>query len=145
MARRMIDGVERVAAVFRNIPRESQEKIAHALNLGGQEIAQRARLLAPVGAYMGGGDLRESVKVRATEIRQRRDDQAVAVYVVAGSTLDTAGYARQQEFGRAPSPDGHPGHAAQPFLFPAYFSVRNRVRSRVKRAVKAAAKAAGNA
>lgn len=145
--RRLVDGVETVALVFRNASRESQEGIAHALNLGGKEIVDRAKILVPVGDYAGAGDLRDSIRVSATPIRvvsrtgrDGGDRQSAAVYVVAGTDRGTAAYARVQEFGRAPSA-GHRGHAAQPFMFPAYFSVRNRVRSRIKRAIKAAVKA----
>jgi len=61
--------------------------------------------------------------------------------VVAGTTPGDAMAAFRSEFGRAPSPDGHPGHRAKSFMFDAYHSVRQRVRGRVKRAIKAAAKA----
>jgi HK97 gp10 family phage protein len=141
-----VEGVDRVAAVFRRISRGAAEKIAQALERGGDEIAARARSIAPVDE----GDLRETI-ARRTNIRttQRQDGSArgVVVYVVAGDTKETAHAAYRQEFGRAAGGTGernanHPGHPAQPFLFPAYWSLRRRVRSRVARAINAAVKEA---
>lgn len=130
-----LDGTETVAKVFRGLSDKAVAKITQALNQGAAEIAARAKIAAPVDE----GDLRRDIDaVRATEIRSVRGGRAVAAYVVAGRGPAGA-YARVQEFGRAPS-DDHPGHRAQPFLFPAYWSVRRRVRARVARAISAAAR-----
>lgn len=142
--RRYMEGTETTARVFRGLSDKMVGQITRALNQGAAEIVARAQIAVPVDD----GDLRDSIEVvQATEIREtrRRDGSAkgVAVYVVAG-TGSTAAYARVQEFGRASSGD-HPGHAAQPFLFPAYWSVRRRVRNRIARAINAAAKEAARA
>lgn len=146
MARRLVEGRERVARVFRQIKDESVDRITHALNKGGEEIAEYARLLAPVGDYRGGGDLQASIAVRATEIRVQRGGRAAVVFVVAGTNEGGLAYAREQEFGRAPGGSGvnatHPGHDPQPFLFPAYWARRKRVVGRIRREVRKAAREA---
>jgi len=136
--RRYVEGLAEVRRVFAAAPAENIERITDALNRGGKEIEAAARQAVPVGD----GDLRDSLRtIEASEIRVRRDDRAAVVYVTAGRNADgTNRYARAQEFGRAAS-DGHPGHAAQPFFFPAYWSVRRRVRSRIKREIRRAARA----
>lgn len=136
MARKkLIDGIENVARVFRALPRESLEEITHALNLGGKEIVDAAEVLVPVDE----GALKGTVKARRPVIRS--DEKAVVVRVVAGDTRETANAAFRQEFGRSPS-GGHPGHPPQEFMWPAYYAKRKRVRSRVKRAINKAAKMA---
>lgn len=141
-----VEGVDKVARVFRALSRKAAERIADALEKGADEIVARAKVLAPVDD----GNLRDTI-ARRTDIRgtTRRDgsDRGVVVYVVAGDTAETAIAAFRQEFGRDPGGNekgnaDHPGHAAQPFLFPAYWSIRRRVRSRVARAISAAAKEA---
>lgn len=135
-----ITGVETVEQVFTQLPRKNAEKIAIALNQGGDEIATRARTLVPVDD----GELKSSIEVRRSDIKVRKDRGSVFVAVVAGTTRGTADYARVVEFGRRPGPDGHPGFAGRDFFFSAYWSVRKRVKDRVKRALRAAAKAVAN-
>lgn len=147
MARQLyVDGVDRVARIFAAAPRENVERIADALNRGAQEIAAQAQRAAPVQAAADGGALRADIAARTTDIRVAGSKRAAVVYVVAGTEPQTMVEARMQEFGRAPGGDGdqaeHPGHAAQPFFFPAYFSIRRRVLSRVRREVRRAARAA---
>lgn len=98
------------------------------------------------------------------------NSMAVEVGVFVESRASPGWYARFVEFGTSPRATGqsyttasgqvrkvaagrraggaigdfHPGTPAQPFLFPAYFSIRNRVRNRIKRALRTAAKAAIN-
>lgn len=133
---RYVTGTDRVMAVFQAMKREAAEEIAHALNLGAMEISARAKVLVPVDE----GDLKDTIGVSRAGFSIRADGKAVVVYVTAGDTKQTANAAYRQEFGRGPGPGENPGHAAQPFMFPGYWSVRNRVRNRVKRAVKKAAK-----
>jgi len=97
--------------------------------------------LVPVQASRDGGDLKKSINVELSEIVPLRGGTAVAVFVFAGDrATGSIDYAKAQEYGRAPGPDGHPGHVAQEFFWPAYHSVRKRVRSRVKREIRRAAK-----
>lgn len=151
MARRILTGAENVRRVFRNMAEESVERITHALNKGGEEVAERARQLAPVDPTTQ-IDLKDQIEVYVGTRANARgnfvqtEPNSAVVYVVAGDTKERRNVAFRMEYGRAPggsgSNAGHPGHPAQEFMFPAYFSVRNRVRSRIKRAVKAAAVAA---
>lgn len=150
MARqRLLTGIEDVQRVFRTLPKENLERITHALNLGAQEIAARARILAPIDPNTS-IDLKDQIEVRiATRTNFRRGGSfgpnSVAAYVVAGDTPERRQVAFRQEFGRDPGGAGvnrgHPGHRAQPFMFPAFHSVRRRVIGRVRRAVSAAARA----
>lgn len=153
MARkRLVTGIEHVRRVFRRAPEEMQVRIIDALNQGAEEIADRARMLAPVDPSTP-IDLKDTIDVvvatrtNARGGREVSEPNSVAAYVVAGGTPERRQAALRMEFGRAPGGSGprnasHPGHPAQPFMYPAYFSIRNRVRSRIKRAVRAAARAA---
>lgn len=132
-----ITGIEKVERAFRNLPRSSTAKIADALNRGAEEVAKRAEQIAPEDE----GDLKDTIKPRSSGIRQNQRGNPV-VYVVAGTSADTANAAFRQEFGRASGPGDHRGHPAQPFLFPAYWSLRKRIRGRIARAIKAATKEA---
>lgn len=138
---RNIDGVEKVEAIFSQVSRKSAERLAIALNKGGDEIAERAEDLAPVGSYRGAGDLQRSIEVVRAQLATRADGRAVVVRVNAGTTRQTAQAAFRQEFGRRPGPGRHPGHAIQDFFWPAYWSLRARVRARVKRELRAMARA----
>ena len=138
--KKYVEGVETVAQAFQQIPLLNQQKIAVALNKSGAEIAARMKQLAPVGKYRGGGDLRESIHAQEIKIGKR----GLIKVITAGDTRQTANAAFRQEFGRKASADGHPGHVAQEFAFPAYWSIRKRVIGRIRRAIKAAAKAVVN-
>lgn len=135
--KKMLHGLEHAQRVFRRAPRVHQEKIAHALNVGAREIKDRAEILVPEDT----GDLKQDIKVEARGLQVRRGGRALVARVIAGTSAGNAMAAFRSEFGRAPSPDGHPGHAPQSFFFTAYHSVRKRVRGRVKRSINAAAKA----
>lgn len=136
LRRRSLAGISTVRKVFPNIAEESIRRITNALNQGGEEIAAAANLLVPVDE----GDLKETIEVRAAGIKLRRDRRSAVVRIVAGTSKETANAAFRQEFGRSPGPGVHPGHAAQPFLFPAYFAKRRRVRGRIKREIRRAAR-----
>ena len=147
MARRQIlTGVEDVRRVFRRLPEENVRKITHALNQSAEEVAARARQLAPHDPNTP-IDLADQIEVRiSTKLNRRRglkttEPNSVAAYVVAGDTPARRGVAWRMEFGRRPGPKGHPGFGPRPFMFPAYYSLRKRIIGRVRRAVKAAAKA----
>lgn len=121
MARkRYLDGLEDAQRAFRAAPREFQEKITDAVNRSAEEIAGRARVLVTVDQ----GDLKESIEVKRASASKR----GIAAYVLVGNFV-----AGMIEFGTVKM-------AAQPFLFPAYQSIRKRVDGRIRRAVKAAAK-----
>lgn len=138
-----VTGAAAIAQVFRRMSADSRRRVEAALTLSGDEVVARARALAPVGDD-DSDRLRDAIMRTEPRLTRRREaDAGVAVYVMAGTTAETAEYARAQEFGRAPS-DDHPGHAAQPFLFPAYLTVRRRVRGRIARALAQAARRAAS-
>lgn len=136
MRKRYIEGADRVSRIFKQLPREASEEIAHALNLGAREIADAAEVLVPVDT----SELKQDIQIETTGIRARNDGRAAVARVVVGTKAGTAQKAFRQEFGRAKS-DGHPGHDPQSFFFTAYHAKRKRVRSRVARAINKAAKA----
>ncbi|MEO1602256.1 MAG: HK97 gp10 family phage protein [Pseudomonadota bacterium] len=144
---RNLRGLEHARRVFRDVPPKFQEKIVAALNKGAEEIADRARLLAPHDPTTP-IDLRDQIKTliglrrnaRSPRVLNTASPNSIAAYVIAGDTKERFYAAVKQEFGRPAGPGNHPGHPAQPFMFPAYFSIRNRVRNRVRRAMRAAAK-----
>lgn len=140
--RRHLDGLDDALRIFDRASRDGVERVVDAVNRGAIEIRDRAREAAPVGDYSGAGGLRRSVDVEATTARARRDGGGIVATVFAGGTPDTASAARAQEFGRAPGPGDHPGHAAQPFFFSAYHALRRRVVSRIRRALSRAAREA---
>ena len=119
------------------MPRDAFVKVHKAVTKGTGEIATAARALVPE-EY---GDLRDSIK---TDILNSPGGRGVMGIVRAGyapddpRTHDALG-ARQQEFGRAASP-GHPGHDAQPFMFPAYRLLKRRATNRIGRALREASK-----
>lgn len=137
MARRFknIEGAEQMQRAFRGISAAASENIAAALNKGAAEVAQHARLIAPVDDSTRGGRLRADIRTFPADVSAT--GKTIRSRVSVGHYPGTASYARQQEFGRRPS-GRHPGHAAQPFMFPAYYSLRKRVRNRISRAVRAA-------
>lgn len=123
-------GVERVNRIFDQLPRAAVEEITHAMNTGLEEMKDTAKTLVAKDT----GELAEDIQ---TDIREGREKIVGRVFV--GTDKGTAIKARTQEFSRAPS-DGHPGHEARPFMFPAYWAKRKRVTGRVKRAIAKAAK-----
>lgn len=140
MARRNLTGEDQVARVFRAVSREAAQALTVALNKGVDEIADRARQLAPEGdADMT--HMRETIAVQPARASARKRGGIVAT-VTAGFTDDTEDAAFRSEFGRAASSDGHPGHDAQPFMFPSYWSLRRRARARIARAMRAAVREA---
>lgn len=132
-------GVENVERIFSQLPRKNQEQITNALNQGAEEVKDIAVSIVPRDT----GDLASDISVDTTGVLARDDDKGVVVRVIAGTTPGNGQAAFRSEFGRRPS-GGHPGHSAQPFLFPAYWSIRKKIRARVQRAVRAAVKAVAN-
>lgn len=141
-----IEGLAAIERAFGRLSKGAEGKILAALNQGADEIVRDAKALAPTGE----DDIRMRDSIRKTTAalttssrgRSAGSDRGVAVFVVAGDTVETSQAAFRSEFGRAPSADGHPGHRAQPFLFPAYFRNRRRIRARIARALRAAAQEA---
>ena len=136
-----IDGIETVRAAFKTLKNESVGRITHALNLGADEVVNGARILVPIEE----GDLKETIRKTPIQLKRGRFG-GVVIFIIAGNTKETANAAYRQEFGRDPggkSPnEWHPGHPAQEFMFPAYWSVRRKIKARVATAVRNAAKAA---
>lgn len=137
-----VDGLDKLNKRFRELPNDTGRLIHDALDKGGAEVAAAAKVFVPEAL----GDLEDSIE---HEIRPLPNDKGAQAIIRAGyapddpDTHDALG-ARQQEFGRAPGGAGvnsdHSGHAASPFMFPAYRLVKKRVVGRVKRAIKKAAK-----
>ncbi len=136
MRTKYVQGADTVSRIFKKLPREASENIAHALNLGAKEVAEAAEILVPVDT----SELKRDIQIETTGIQARSDKRAAVARVIVGTKRETAEKAFRQEFGRAPS-NGHPGHAPQSFFFTAYHAKRKRVRSRVARAINKAAKA----
>lgn len=141
-----VRGLPQVKDAFRDLPPAAQQRIVNALNLSAEEIQEEAEHLAPYDPTTR-INLNEQIEVRFA----RRDQgirggvsRQVVAYVIAGDSRERAQAAFRAEYGRAPGPNGHPGHGPQEFMFPAYFRIRKRVRSRIKRAVTQAAKAVAN-
>jgi hypothetical protein len=139
---RNLTGLEDVSRVFAAAPRKAAASLTAALNKGADEIAASARAIAPAGDD-DDRRMRDHIVVKGARPSARRRGGVVAT-VEAGRDPADRDAAFRSEFGRAPSSDGHPGHAAQPFLFPAFWSLRKRARSRVARALRAAVKSARN-
>ena len=121
---RKLEGLENVQRIFRTLETESAERITNALNQGADEVADNARLLAPVRQ----GRLRASIVTDLIETERG----------VASRVLTRLFYARFVEFGTIKQ-------TARPFFFPAYFAVRNRVRRRIAREVRRAMRFAAGA
>jgi HK97 gp10 family phage protein len=131
-----IDGLDDVTRALSRFTDKAPVKLVQALNKSAGEIADRARILAPVDD----ADTRDSIGNGIDTTG--RGGKSVAAIVYAGGGGSTGAW--RSEFGRAPGGEGinadHPGHVAQPFMFPAYHSIRKRVRGRVTRALNALAK-----
>lgn len=131
-----VEGLEGVHRAFAHLVDEAPVKLTQALNKSGAEVAARAKILVPVDD----AQTRNSIEHRL-DLKSRKGTSVAAVVEAGGR--DAPG-AWRSEFGRDPGGSGanvgHPGHEAQPFMFPAYHSVRRRVRGRIKRAIKALGK-----
>ena len=132
-----VTGLDKVRSVFNRAPVEFQRRIAVALNRSLEEIKDAAETLGPVET----GSLKREIQIEKRGLEGRKDGRAIVGRVIVGTQKGTAMEAFRQEFGRAPGPDGHPGHEPQTFFFTAYHAKRKRVRGRVARAVNAAARA----
>lgn len=145
-----IEGLGKVHGALGHISTLPPVKLTQSLNKGAALVESRAKLLAPIADGRGGGDLRDSIDRSLTVDRLPQGGSAIRSTVFAGKF-----YAIFQEFGVQPhsltknaSVDrglrqdgpGHPGHSAQPFMLPAYYSVRKRVTGGVKRALNAMGK-----
>lgn len=140
-----VEGMEAMRRAFDMFFADSQKEIMAALEKGGQEIADRARQAAPKSDPIAGEThIKDSIKVSPPFLIARRAGRrkSVAVVVSAARSKEDQEAAYRAEFGRRPDDRGHPGHQRQPFMFPAYWSVRKRVRDRVARAINKAAKKA---
>lgn len=139
-----------LAAAQRTLARmgpEAVKALEDALSKGAEEIAARARALAPEdedgvrpatitikGRTYPRQVLKESIKVRAPRLGLlgRGKTSRARVFAEVVSTDPKAGLI---EFGRQ-------GKLAQPFFFVAVRGLRKRVTARVRRALRQAAKAA---
>lgn len=153
-----ITGAEKIEKQLAGISRAAAEKIALALNKGADEIASRARVLAPQDTGRLKSELRTMSPFEAT--KRARGLRGVVggrvnTGIAAGVTTGRAFYARFVEFGREARAagavyrdkrgrrrvsKGSNKSEAQPFFWPAYRSVRKRVRRRVATAVNRAAR-----
>lgn len=154
-----VTGVEAASRVLASVPEEIRASLVRAMVRGGETLKEAAETLAPVS--QGGGDLKGSIYTEfAIGQRNRRGrlatlalgeavaDNSLRLLVKAGDDKQTAIAGLAQEFGRAPGGEGvnanHPGHNAQPFMFPAWFGqikkIRRRIKSALTRAVKKASR-----
>lgn len=141
-----VTGVPSVQRVFRAYSREAQREIENALIRSANDVADTAEQLVPEDE----GDLANTIEVqkpgagrvaRAVIGGGRGGVKGKAlVYVVAGTTKETAQAAYRSEFGRSGGPDGHPGHEAQPFMLPAYWQNRDKVIRRINTALRKVAR-----
>lgn len=158
---RKVKNLDKLRAKMRALPTEVRKGMTDALALSGEEITARQRALAhskrtansigyvfgdaPPSAKLGGAKGRQ--KPSAAQIEASRGDLRITIF--AGD--DEAFWARWDEFGTAPHPQGgmfkgtmHPGTPARPFFFAPYRAGRKRVKGRVSRSItKAAKKVAG--
>ncbi|RJE87960.1 HK97-gp10 family putative phage morphogenesis protein [Paracoccus onubensis] len=160
----------RIVNKLKQVPDVAVKAAARAMEEGAEEIVQAMKAIAPVGAYAGGGDLRDSIgwtwgdvpagSFMIDEIRsgRNRGDQyaTLRIKIYAGSR--EAFYARFIEFGTAPHSletnasvlrglrqdkgGVHPGTPAQPFFFPTWKQMRTQYRNKIRAAVRAAVKEA---
>ena len=134
-------GVESTARAMRALSPAAKESIAEALNKGAAEIEARAKSIVPTDD----GDLRDAIEVRSGEGAEAGGAlsafQAALGAAGMGAMVRRIGvfpdlnsgkgfYARWVEFGTAV-------HSPQPFLRPAYISLRRRVQGRISRAINA--------
>ena len=134
---------------FARLPREIRKRIILDLKKSADEIKDFAEIAAPKSDPIAGAThVKDSIKV--TGIRRIRRQGVVNLFiaVTAGETKEDQDAALRSEFGRKPggrSKGGgttlHKGHDPQPFMFPAYWAVREKVRRRVSRSVTRAARA----
>lgn len=165
MARR-IEGVERLQRILRDMPERAAGRVEQAMDRSAGEIALLAKTLVPVAS----GELRAAIEARASLdgfagtgavgalAGRGRPRAAITRYIgtFPAKRGSPGWYAAFVEFGTAPRTAGaayvtgsgrrrksgntHPGTRPQPFLFPAYWSLRRRVRGRIARAVREAAR-----
>lgn len=132
-----VEGLARLDRTFRRLGPAAGRTVFKALHRSGTEFVPVAKALVPRDRE----DLAESIKFDV--LRLPGDSGAVmlarAGYAPDDPSTHAALGARQQEFSRAPS-RGHPGHDAQPFMFPAYRTLRKRFKARMKRAFRKIAK-----
>jgi HK97 gp10 family phage protein len=143
-----VKGLEKTSRALAILPKQSAAEINAALDKGAEEIRSRAFTIAPRET----GDLAGAIEVRRS-LEGFKGSGAVGNFarMVSGKAggmvrhigvfPDRAGapgwYAAWVEFGTVKA-------SAQPFLLPAFFSLRKRVESRIKRAVSKAIKQVAN-
>lgn len=146
-----VEGADELARAFGTMPRAMEQKIEEAIRKNLVEIQKRARLLVPVDT----GELRGAIDIEITRgpkgiqgrvgvlAASRASPGWYAIFVERGTAPRVAGRRYTQRGGRRRrSKNTHPGARANPFLFPAYWSMRKRASGRVKRALRAGIKAA---
>lgn len=142
MARKlMLEGLDVLDRRMRELPAENRRRITHALNKGGQELADQVRIIIPVSAPEFAPHMKDTVKAHPIKIG-KNGNPYVAVTVGEGETKQAA---YRVELGRKPGPPGphggHPGMAPHPFFWPSFWKLRARIKRRINRAVRDAAKA----
>jgi len=150
--------LDRARMIMRALPEEVRKGIDDALDKGADEVASRARTLAPVGDPAD-GNLRDAIEVRRDlagfsprgALKKLFSGQgsgggfARFIGVFPRKRGDAGWYAAWVEFGtseRFTKAGAFRGVGpAQPFLGPAFFGARKKVQARVSRAISKAAKA----
>lgn len=135
-----IRGVESTARALRKLSPTASDEIQKALDKGAGEVKALASSIAP----RDDGELQQAIEVRSgdaggpaqgafTAFRAALSGVAPQMVRRIGVFPDLNGgkafYARWVEFGTST------GRPAQPFLMPAYATLRRRIQGRVKRAI----------
>lgn len=147
-----IKGRERLLRKLRKLPAVARSEIKQAIAQSADELVATQKALASSrqvaeSIHQVWGDKPEGgvsgMLVSADGVVQ--GDPDLTVWIVAGSSA--AYWARWEEFGTAPHPQGglfrgtmHPGTRARPFFYPPYRMMKKKMKSRISRAHTRAAK-----
>jgi HK97 gp10 family phage protein len=137
-----VDGLNRTQAALRRMGPETAKQIEVALEAGAQEIADRARSIAPrdTGEMVGAIEVRKTLEGFngtgavgnfARMVSGAANGMTRFIGVFPDSRSSPGWYAAWVEFGTTT-------RAGKPFLQPSFFSLRKRVQGRIGRAVNKA-------
>lgn len=139
-----VEGMSKTSAALKRMGPEVTKQITDALDKGAQEIASKARQIAPrdTGAMAGAIEVRNTldgftatgaVGNFARQVQGAADGLTRFVGVFPASRSSPGWYAAFVEFGNTK-------RAPKPFLKPAFFVLRTRVVNRIKASIRRATK-----
>ncbi|MGF0524569.1 HK97-gp10 family putative phage morphogenesis protein [Agrobacterium pusense] len=147
MAKRTIQGWDRLKRRLEKIPKAVREQTQPAITSAAQDVADVMKALAPVDD----GDLKDSIVVTAGGQRTPSHSQpGGATTVPENAAMITAGnskvrYAHLVEFGTRAHINGgqfagtkNPGSRAQPYFFSGFRLARKKAAAKIKRAMSRA-------